>query len=189
MRVAIQTCSPEGPMRNAQHDARRPAHNLGNCPPCRLHSRKQRGDHPDGIGYRSMSYRSVLGRAGRLANALRGLGITADQRVATFQWSNQEHLEAYCAVPPWARCCTPSTFVWLQSNSRTSPTMPAIRSSWWMRRLRHCWLVRYQRWSRCIRSSPPGRRPRSAAAMREDGVALRGDPGAATGDFRLARDR
>ena len=46
MRVAIQTCSPEGPMRNAQHDARRPAHNLGNCPPCRLHSRKQRGDHP-----------------------------------------------------------------------------------------------------------------------------------------------
>lgn len=54
---------------------------------------------PDGIGYRSMSYRSVLGRAGRLANALRGLGITADQRVATFQWSNQEHLEAYCAVP------------------------------------------------------------------------------------------
>lgn len=140
---------------------------------------------PDGTGYRSMSYRSVLGRAGRLANALRGLGITADQRVANFQWSNQEHLEAYCAVPPWARCCTPSTFVWLQSNSRTSPTMPAIRSSWWMRRLRHCWLVRYQRWSRCIRSSPPGR-PRSAAGMREDGVALRGDPGAATGDFRLA---
>lgn len=54
---------------------------------------------PDGTGCRSMSYRSVLGRAGRLANALRGLGITADQRVATFQWSNQEHLEAYCAVP------------------------------------------------------------------------------------------
>jgi fatty-acyl-CoA synthase len=47
--------------------------------------------------------RSTLGEVGRrtarLAHALRGLGVTGDQRVATFQWNNQEHLEAYFAVP------------------------------------------------------------------------------------------
>ncbi|RJQ87076.1 long-chain fatty acid--CoA ligase [Amycolatopsis panacis] len=41
-----------------------------------------------------------LGRhAARLAGALRGLGVTGDQRVATFMWNNAEHLAAYLAVP------------------------------------------------------------------------------------------
>ncbi|MBB4688081.1 long-chain fatty acid--CoA ligase [Amycolatopsis jiangsuensis] len=41
-----------------------------------------------------------LGRhAARLANALRGLGVTGDQRVGTFMWNNAEHLAAYLAVP------------------------------------------------------------------------------------------
>src|SRR5205085_8304788 len=35
----------------------------------------------------------------RLANALRGLGVDADQRVGTFMWNNAEHLEAYLAIP------------------------------------------------------------------------------------------
>ena len=35
----------------------------------------------------------------RLANALRRLGIDADQRVGTFMWNNEEHLELYLAVP------------------------------------------------------------------------------------------
>jgi fatty-acyl-CoA synthase len=35
----------------------------------------------------------------RLANALRRLGVDADQRVATFMWNNEEHLELYLAVP------------------------------------------------------------------------------------------
>jgi fatty-acyl-CoA synthase len=48
---------------------------------------------------RSRSYAELAGRTARLANALRGLGITGDQRVATFQWNNAEHLEAYLAVP------------------------------------------------------------------------------------------
>jgi fatty-acyl-CoA synthase len=52
-----------------------------------------------GDGARRASYREVGRRAARLAGALRGLGITGDQRVATFQWNNQEHLEAYLAVP------------------------------------------------------------------------------------------
>jgi fatty-acyl-CoA synthase len=52
-----------------------------------------------GDGFRSATYAEVGKRAKRLANALRGLGIDADQRVATYQWNDQEHLEAYFAVP------------------------------------------------------------------------------------------
>jgi fatty-acyl-CoA synthase len=52
-----------------------------------------------GQGHRSLTYREVGEQAARLANALRGLGITGDQRVATFQWNNAEHLVAYLAVP------------------------------------------------------------------------------------------
>jgi fatty-acyl-CoA synthase len=51
-------------------------------------------------GTRRATYAQVGRRAAQLANALRNeLSITGDQRVATFQWNNQEHLEAYLAVP------------------------------------------------------------------------------------------
>lgn len=50
-------------------------------------------------GTRSMSYAEVGRRSAQLAHALRGLGITGDQRVATFMWNNAEHLVAYFAVP------------------------------------------------------------------------------------------
>src|SRR5207342_3346102 len=50
-------------------------------------------------GARRRTYAEVAERAGRLANALRGLGVDGDQRVATFMWNNVEHLEAYLAVP------------------------------------------------------------------------------------------
>src|SRR6478735_11319670 len=50
-------------------------------------------------GVRRRSYAELGRRAAQLAHGLRGLGITADQRVATFQWNNVEHLEAYLAVP------------------------------------------------------------------------------------------
>ncbi|MGH3790123.1 MAG: AMP-binding protein, partial [Pseudonocardiaceae bacterium] len=52
-----------------------------------------------GDGTRHASYAQVGRRAAQLARALRGLGVTGDQRVATFQWNNQEHLEAYLAIP------------------------------------------------------------------------------------------
>ncbi len=52
-----------------------------------------------GDGYRHATYRDVGAQAARLANALRDLGIEGDQRVGTFMWNNQEHLEAYIAVP------------------------------------------------------------------------------------------
>jgi fatty-acyl-CoA synthase len=50
-------------------------------------------------GYRRISYREVGQQAAQLANALRGIGVTGDQRVATFMWNNAEHLTAYLAVP------------------------------------------------------------------------------------------
>lgn len=49
--------------------------------------------------YRTMTYGDVGRQSAQLANALRGLGITGDQRVATFMWNNAEHTVAYLAVP------------------------------------------------------------------------------------------
>lgn len=48
---------------------------------------------------RRATYAEVGARAAQLANALRRLGVTGDQRVGTFMMNNQEHLEAYLAVP------------------------------------------------------------------------------------------
>ncbi|GAA1897717.1 long-chain fatty acid--CoA ligase [Lapillicoccus jejuensis] len=50
-------------------------------------------------GGRRMSYGEVGRKAAQLAHALRGIGITGDQRVATFMWNNAEHLISYLAIP------------------------------------------------------------------------------------------
>ncbi|GAB3491335.1 long-chain fatty acid--CoA ligase [Nocardiopsis coralliicola] len=52
-----------------------------------------------GGGFRRSTFDQVGRRAAQLAHGLRELGITGDERVATFQWNNREHLEAYLAVP------------------------------------------------------------------------------------------
>jgi fatty-acyl-CoA synthase len=52
-----------------------------------------------GQGSRKTTYRQLGDQAAQLAGALRGLGVTGDQRVATFMWNNAEHLMAYLAVP------------------------------------------------------------------------------------------
>ncbi|WP_018682627.1 long-chain fatty acid--CoA ligase [Actinokineospora enzanensis] len=52
-----------------------------------------------GASGRTVDFAEVGTRAARLAGALRGLGVTGDQRVATFMWNNLEHLTAYLAVP------------------------------------------------------------------------------------------
>ncbi len=52
-----------------------------------------------GAGGRRATYAQVGRRCAQLAHALRRLGVSDDQRVATFQWNNQEHLEAYLAAP------------------------------------------------------------------------------------------
>ncbi|WP_445548603.1 long-chain fatty acid--CoA ligase [Frankia sp. CiP1_Cm_nod2] len=68
------------------------------------HGTSVHGDHgartvlePGRVG--RVTYAETGARAARLAGALRRLGVVGDQRVATFQWSNQQHLEAYAAVP------------------------------------------------------------------------------------------
>ena len=52
-----------------------------------------------GDGVTGQSYAQTGARAARLAGALRQLGVTGDQRVATLLWNNAEHLEAYLAIP------------------------------------------------------------------------------------------
>ncbi|HEV8627548.1 MAG TPA: AMP-binding protein, partial [Acidimicrobiia bacterium] len=53
----------------------------------------------EGESCRRASFAQVAERADRLASALRRLGIREGDRVGTFAWNTQEHLEAYLAVP------------------------------------------------------------------------------------------
>ncbi len=50
-------------------------------------------------GFRETSYGELGGRVAQLAHGLRELGVGDGDRVATFMWNNQEHLEAYFAAP------------------------------------------------------------------------------------------
>jgi fatty-acyl-CoA synthase len=53
----------------------------------------------EGESSRRASFAQVSERAEKLAAALSRLGIRAGDRVATLSWNNQEHQEAYLAVP------------------------------------------------------------------------------------------
>jgi acyl-CoA synthetase (AMP-forming)/AMP-acid ligase II len=50
-------------------------------------------------GYRTATFAEVAVRAEQLASALQRLGVGPGDRVGTFCWNNQGHLEAYLAVP------------------------------------------------------------------------------------------
>lgn len=50
-------------------------------------------------GFREITYHRLGERVSQLAHGLRSLGVMPGQQVATFMWNNQEHLEAYFAVP------------------------------------------------------------------------------------------
>jgi fatty-acyl-CoA synthase len=52
-----------------------------------------------GIGTRHIRFAEVAKRARRLSAALHRLGVQPGERVGTFCWNTQEHLEAYFAVP------------------------------------------------------------------------------------------
>jgi fatty-acyl-CoA synthase len=52
-----------------------------------------------GAAARHSTHAQVYERAARLANVLSGMGIVAGDRVGTLAWNNQEHLEAYLAIP------------------------------------------------------------------------------------------
>jgi len=64
----------------------------------RIHAQSEvvtfEGDH-----CRRASFAAVAERAEKLAAALERLGVRVGDRVATFAWNHQEHLEAYLAVP------------------------------------------------------------------------------------------
>src|SRR5690242_3706249 len=50
-------------------------------------------------GYREISFGELGARVAQLAHGLRELGVREGDRVATFMANNQEHLEAYFAIP------------------------------------------------------------------------------------------
>ncbi|HYB14997.1 MAG TPA: long-chain fatty acid--CoA ligase [Streptosporangiaceae bacterium] len=50
-------------------------------------------------GARRIEFMTLANRAEQLAAALRRLGVEPGDRVATFAWNNQEHQEAYFAIP------------------------------------------------------------------------------------------
>jgi fatty-acyl-CoA synthase len=50
-------------------------------------------------GFHRYTYAEMADRAGKLAHALRRLGIGHGDRVATFGWNHYRHLELYFAVP------------------------------------------------------------------------------------------
>jgi fatty-acyl-CoA synthase len=52
-----------------------------------------------GDGSRSTTFAEMAVESAKLAGALRGLGVTGDQRVATLMWNNAEHMIAYLTVP------------------------------------------------------------------------------------------
>jgi len=50
-------------------------------------------------GPQRATYAEVIKRVDKLAHALKGLGIEESDRVATFAWNTQRHLEIYMAAP------------------------------------------------------------------------------------------
>jgi fatty-acyl-CoA synthase len=50
-------------------------------------------------GHRTATFSEVAANAERLAKALQRLGVKEGDRVGTFCWNNQQHLEAYLAIP------------------------------------------------------------------------------------------
>ncbi len=53
----------------------------------------------EGGGYVESTFAEVADRADRLASALARLGVQPGDRVGTFLWNNQTHMEAYLAIP------------------------------------------------------------------------------------------
>ena len=56
-------------------------------------------------GVHRTNYASVYARAGKLANALKKLGVTAQDRVATMAWNTWRHLECWYAISGSGAIC------------------------------------------------------------------------------------
>lgn len=55
--------------------------------------------HGPDADLQTMTFAEVADRSDQLAAALAGLGIGVGDRVGTFMWNNQRHMEAYLAIP------------------------------------------------------------------------------------------
>jgi fatty-acyl-CoA synthase len=64
----------------------------------RIHGTSRVGTF-DGAAFRFSSFADVAARASSLAAGLASLGVRRGERVATYCWNHQAHLEAYLAVP------------------------------------------------------------------------------------------
>ncbi|HKW47268.1 MAG TPA: long-chain-fatty-acid--CoA ligase, partial [Gemmatimonadaceae bacterium] len=64
-----------------------------------LHGKKILASRSPDRTVRHLSYAEALGRARRLAGALRKLGVRRGDRVATFCWNHHQHVEVYFAAP------------------------------------------------------------------------------------------
>ena len=64
----------------------------------RVHGASRVGSF-DGTTFQFATFAAVAARATALASALTALGIQRGERVATYCWNHQAHLEAYLAVP------------------------------------------------------------------------------------------
>ena len=138
--------------------------------------------------YRTITYRELGEQVGRLANALRGLGITGDERVATFMWNNAEHLAAYLAAPSMGAVLhtlnirlSPEQIAYIANEAedqvivadlslvdQLAPVLPLLDTV-------HTVIA-------------VGRgRSRTAGGLRQDRAALRRDAGRAVAGVRLAR--
>ena len=73
------------------------------------------------------TYAEVGERVDRLCRGLQELGVREGDRVATFSWNSQHHLEAYVAAPCMGAVCTPSTSGCSPSSSSTSSTTRRTR--------------------------------------------------------------
>ena len=65
----------------------------------RLHSDREIVSRRADRSIHRYTYRDCLRRARQLGAALRRLGIQPGDRVATFAWNHQRHLEAYFGLP------------------------------------------------------------------------------------------
>ena len=65
----------------------------------RLHGNREIVSRKADKSLHRYTYRDCLIRARRLGAALRGLGLQPGDRVATFAWNHQRHLEAYLGLP------------------------------------------------------------------------------------------
>ena len=53
----------------------------------------------DGVNVSHTSYSTIADNAARLARALQSIGVKVGDRVATFSWNNNAHMEAYLGIP------------------------------------------------------------------------------------------